>query len=203
MMGVQRLAGYAAAALCLLLPAAQTAHAQRPPTSHVFFGATVAAYRTGHPEGAPLAIGGLVGVERALAERFALRAAATLMRAVVQFDGVSICYPLPSGGCLPDAVFPRWLSQFEVQGAFMPLRDARFQVTGGVGVALASDPREYRERAPKLLVESLTRFQWRGGVDLRLGTGPRAPRLQVSRTGFVSGPFSLTFVDAVAIVVRP
>lgn len=149
-----------------------------------------------------MGLGVLVGLERRITERVSARALVTLFRGVFIADGMSICYPLPSGDCLPDAVFPSRFSTVELQAAIAPLLRVPVRFVVGGGISVSSDPQENRTRAPTLPLPARRESIWRAGLEAFLGSSSRAPRIQLSRTGFASRPFSLSYVDAVGIAIR-
>lgn len=177
--------------------------AQGESETHLLVGLTLAAYRTTHPEGGPMSLGGLLAFQRRLSDHFSVRAAATVSRGVARGDGISICHFQPDGSCLPDAVFPSWLSTLEIQGVAAPIHGVPVYIVLGGGFALANDARENRRSAPSLPLSAERQAIWRGGLEVPFGSSRRAPRIQLTRTGFASAPFSLSFVDGLTFVVRP
>lgn len=171
--------------------------------AQAFLGVTAASFRTPHPEGGTGGVGGLMGLERHLSDRASVRAVATTFHSVATTDGIALCHPRLDGTCLPDSVFPTWFSTLEVQGVMTPIRGLPIRIVGGGGLSHARDPKETRKSAPVLSLGSRTQALWRAGLDLSLGASRRAPRIEVTRTGFGSAPYSMSFVDAVSLVVRP
>ena len=167
-------------------------------------GVETAGYQTENPHGGLGGLGVMLGLERSVSNRLSMRATATVLRGVRMADDISVCLgPAPDGSCIPDPVFPLWLSRAEVLGAFAPVRIVPLRIIAGGGVSIAGDVREPERNSPTLPLKTRTQATWRVGADLGLGSSSRAPRIQFTRSGFASDPFSLTFVDAIAIVFRP
>ena len=172
------------------------------PRWQMFLGPSIARFETSHPEGAPLALGGTLGVARSLARRASLRAVLGVMGAAIVADDIGVCHGNPDIGCLPDAVFPRWLTSLEIHGGIRPVRRAPLGVVAGAGI-VRSDKAGENENNARLFSSTTYRGLWRAGIELTLGSTPYAPRLQYSRVGFASSIHSLTFVDGFTLSFWP
>ena len=177
-------------------------HTQAQPIA-VLVGVEAAAYQTKNPHGGMAALGAMVGLERPVSDQLSVRVTATALRGLRLGDDISVCLLAPDGSCIPDPVFPLWLSRIEVLGACAPVRFMPLRILLGGGISIAGDAREPERSSPRLAVNTKTQATWRAGVDLRLGSSSHAPRIQFTRMGFSKNPFSLSFVDALSIVFRP
>lgn len=164
-------------------------------------GLAASSYRTSHPEGGPLGLGATVSIERWLSQRVSARAVVGATNGVSTADDIGVCHGVP-GNCLPDAMFPKWLTTAELQGAFAAAVRVPLRLVGGVGFARSDGARENQRNAP-VVSDSRTRGLWRAGIELSLGRSPRSPRLQLSRTGFSSSLHSTTFVDGAIFSIVP
>lgn len=164
-------------------------------------GLTVGGARTPHPEGGIATAGIVLGIERSLTTAFSLRALASPTRGVFSADDIALCHP-EGGGCLPDAVFPTWMSGLAVEGSLAPRGGLPIRLVGGLGATLASAPRE-NQRTRGIVDESaVVRATWRAGLELPLGSSSKAPFVQLTRTGFGVRAFSVSSVDAVTVSFR-
>lgn len=177
--------------------------AQGVSRTQISLGLSVSALQTSHPEGGPIGLGGSLGVARRVSEHASLRAILGVTGSVTTMDDVSVCHdPQPDGSCLADAVFPRWLTNAEVQTALLPMRQYPLGIVIGAGLARSDGAGTNRKNA-SIISESKTRGLWRAGVELSLGRSPRSPRIQLSRAGFSSSVYSTKFVDALVLTLSP
>ena len=184
----------------LCLPSRARAQSSTP-EHRMVVGVDVAAFQTSHPEGGPLGVGGFAAIEMAASRHVVIRIAASAMTGVSTTDEVSICHRLPDGTCLPDAVFPRSVGRLETIGLYAPMQRSPLRLLGGQGVARPFGARENRRRAASIDSTVRTQVSWRAGVEVSLGHSRRAPRLQLSRTGFSSALLSLKRLDAASLVI--
>lgn len=192
-----------AAVLCV--PFAVTAsrgQASRAPDHPLVFGVTAAGYY-GNPYENTLGLGGLAALERRLSGAISLRGSASVLRTVNTADDVTICRPAPDDGCLPRPLFPLWLATLEANGVVTPVPGIPVALVAGVGVSIASDARGAWRGAPPTGSGSQSQPVVRHGLELRLGSGPRAPRVQLTRLHFRPDPFSLEQVIGVTVLLRP
>ncbi len=185
-----------------LMATTRAAHGQHTSNRAFILGVTAAGYYA-QPYGGLMGAGGLVGMEQQGSDHLSLRAVATLLRGVRTSDDISICYGNPDVGCLPDPVFPLWLSTVEVHGIIALFSRVPVHLIGGAGFSVASEPRTYQRSAPRLPLGTETQLVWRAGLDVRLGSAPRSPRLQFTRSGFGSNAFSLSRIHALTVLIRP
>ena len=171
--------------------------------TEVLVGMETAAYRTTNPYGGMVSLGAQVGLERRLTDQLSARATASALRGLRIADDISICYIAPDESCIPDPVFPLWLSSVEVLGAYLPVRRVPVRIIAGGGASVAGDARKKTRSSRALPLSTQTQAGWRAGLDVTLGSSRHAPRIQVTRMGFSADPFSLSAVDAVSIVFRP
>lgn len=174
---------------------------QRAPRTLLVAGLTVGGVRTPHPEGGIATVGIVLGLERQLATAFSLRALASLTRGVFLVDGVALCHPVGSG-CLPDAVFPTWMSGLALEGTVAPRVGWPIRLVGGLGAIVASDARVNQRRRVPVDENAAVRATWRAGVEIPLGSSSKAPFVQLARTGFTERAFSVSNVDAITVSFR-
>lgn len=183
-----------------LLPGPSDAQ-QRTPRTLLVAGVTVGGVRTPHPEGGIATAGIVLGLERSLTATFSLRALASLTRGVFSADDIALCHPVGSG-CLPDAVFPTWMSGLALEGSVAPRVGWPIRIAGGIGATLASDPRENQRNGGTVDESATVRPTWRAGLEIPLGSSGKAPFIQLTRTGFTERAFSVSSVDAVTVSFR-
>ena len=200
MSGQRLLAVVVASTTSWLCPHASEAQ-QRTSRSSVIAGVTLSGLRTAHPEGGIAAGGVLLGLERVLSDAFSLRAVASLTRGVFSADDIALCHPAGSG-CLPDAVFPTWMSGLSLEGSLAPRRGWPIRIVGGLGAIVAGDPRENQRTRGAVDASAVLRATWRAGLEIPLGSSAKAPFVQVTRTGFTATPFSVSSIDAIALSLR-
>jgi hypothetical protein len=162
---------------------------------------TGTSYGTWHPEGSALAFGALIGYERKVASRIALRADAAYLSSIFPGDVTSICHPLPGGGCLDNGVLPGrvWLGGLQAVTRVGVSTFPLYLLTGAA-LALPVDPRMNRtKRSP---VDSAVHVHgtWRAGLELGLGSSPRAPRAQFLYHRFPSAVWSLSSLKSVGLI---
>ena len=202
MSGQRLLAVVVASATSWLCPHASEAQ-QRTSRSSVIAGVTLSGLRTAHPEGGIAAAGVLLGLERVLSDAFSLRAVASLTRGVFSLspDDIALCHRA-GGGCLPDAVFPTWMSGLSLEGSLAPRRGWPIRIVGGLGAIVAGDPRENQRTRGAVDASAVLRATWRVGFEIPLGSSAKAPFVQISRAGFTATPFSVSSIDAIALSLR-
>lgn len=174
---------------------------ERVPRTVVVAGLTVGGLRTAHPEGGIGTVGLVLGVERQLATPFSLRALASLTRGIFLVDGIDLCHPV-GNGCLPDGVFPTWMSGLALEGSVAPRVGWPLRLVGGLGAIVAYDPRVNQRRKVPVDESAAVRATWRAGVEIPLGSSPKAPFVQLTRTGFTECAFSASSVDAITVSFR-
>lgn len=174
---------------------------RRTPRTLFVAGLSIGAARTPHPEGGIATAGLVLGIERPLTAAFSLRALASLTRGVFSADDIALCHPV-GGGCLPDAVFPTWMSGLTVEGSFAPRVGWPVRLAGGLGATLAADPRENQRTGGTVEGSAAVRATWRAGLEIPLGSSSKAPLVQLTRTGFGARAFSVSSVDAVTVSIR-
>ena len=174
---------------------------QKTPSTLFVAGLTVGGVRTSHPEGGIATAGIVLGLERPLTAAFTLRALASLTRGVFLVDDIALCHPV-SGGCLPDAVFPTWMSGLALEGTVAPREGWPIRLAGGLGATLASDPRENQRNRGMVDESAAVRASWRAGVEIPLGSSSKAPFVQLTRIRFTERAFSASGVDAVTVSFR-
>jgi hypothetical protein len=182
-----------------LASAADRTDAQKNDT-RLLMGVTLNRLRTDHPEGGELAAGALLGVERHVMPNVSLRAVATATRAIIVADDIALCHPIP-GGCLPDAVFPRWLAGFSLDASATPNPSWPIRLLAGLGGHFTGDPAERGGPSTSEPGSKIT-AHWRLGVDVLLGSSPKAGSVQLSRTYFARSQYSVSGVDALTLSVR-
>ena len=192
----------ALAALFLAIGHAGGARAQSVrSTPKAVVAVTGTSYGTWHPEGSAVAFGALIGYERKVTSRIALRADAAYLSSIFPGDVTSICHPLPGGGCLDNGVFPGhvWLGGLQAVTRVGVANFPLYLLTGAA-LALPVDPRVNRtKRSP---VDSAVHVHgtWRAGVELGLGSSPRAPRAQFLYHRFPNAVWSLSSLKSVGLV---
>ncbi len=180
-----------------------TLGAQDLPRQQVLLGISVSALQTSHPQGGPPGLGGSLGLSQRVSDYASLRAIVGVTGVIRLADDIGGCILQPDGSCLPDPVFPRWLTSAELQGVLAPM--ARFPLTVVVGAGVVrGDGAAQRDREPRPVVaDSKTRGSWKAGLELSLGRSHNAPRVQLSRTGFSKAIHSMTFVNALVLSFWP
>lgn len=160
-----------------------------------------AAFRTLHPHGGTAGLGGTLAIDRVLNPFLSLRAQLRGMRMFATADDISLCTPLPVGGCWPDAVFPDQI--WDVQaGALVRLWHApRLWVVLGVAATDFVGAREPERNARLHDRRSRWRTGWRTGVELALGSSRRAPRVQYARSMYSRPTLDLTGLHNIALLL--
>ena len=155
-----------------------------------FVGLTASAYASDHPEGGPGGRGLAIGAERH-APSWAIRASLTGLKTVVTADDIGLCHPLPYDGCLPDPVFPASLWTLEGLSLIRLLPQIPVWGVAGGGLAMPVGRRAGTNGSNVGDEHARTTGTWRLGGELQLGRGPRAARLQLTRSGYSSRMMSL------------
>jgi len=182
---------------------AGTSSAQDVPRQQVLLGVSLLALQTSHPQGGPPGLGGSLGVARRVSSYASVRAILGVTGVIRLDDDIGGCVLQPNGSCLPDPVFPKWLTSAELQAALAPVPRFPLSLVVGVGV-VRSDGAAKRDREPlPVVADSKTRGLWKAGLELSLGRSHNAPRVQLLRTGFSSSIHSATFVDALVLSLWP
>ena len=174
---------------------------ERVPRTLLVGGLTAGGVRTAHPEGGIGTVGIVLGVERQPATTFSLRALASLTRGIFLVDGIDLCHPV-GNGCLPDGVFPTWMSGLALEGSVAPRVGWPMRLVGGLGAMVASDPRVNQRRKAPVDENAAVRATWRAGLEIPLGSSSKAPFVQLTRTGFTERAFSASSVDALTFSFR-
>ncbi len=174
---------------------------ERVPRTLLVGGLTAGGVRTAHPEGGIGTVGIVLGVERQPATTFSLRALASLTRGIFLVDGIDLCHPV-GNGCLPDGVFPTWMSGLALEGSVAPRVGWPMRLVGGLGAMVASDPRVNQRRKAPVDENAAVRATWRTGLEIPLGSSSKAPFVQLTRTGFTERAFSASSVDALTFSFR-
>lgn len=190
-----------AGGIAFSLSPSSSAAQQSTPRTLLVAGVTVGGVRTSHPEGGIGTVGLVLGVERHIATTFSLRTLASLTRGVFLVDGIDLCHPT-GNGCLPDGVFPSWMSGLALEGSVAPRVGWPIRFVGGLGAIVASDPRVNQRRKVRVDESAAVRATWRAGVEIPLGSASRAPFVQLTRTGFTERAFSASSVDAITVSFR-
>lgn len=176
-----------------------TLNAQSARSVVIVGGIGVQVFRASHPEGGTSGLIALIGARRVVSDQVSATVIATAAQNFFSGDDISICHGNPEVGCLPDPVYPTRFYTLELQGAFAPVPEWPVRIVGGGGVSHAAKAREAERHPPEPDLGSKTQAMWRAGLDVSLGSSLRAPRLQVTRAGFWSAPFSTSFVDGLTI----
>jgi hypothetical protein len=178
---------------------AQTA----PPASSPWILEGVAGgYLTDHPEGGPIGLGFAIGTERRLALRNSVRLSVSWRKTVVTADDISLCHPLPEGGCLPDSVFPGSLWSVDMLFVRQPVASMPLTVVAGVGALLRGGELAGHGADEDPDAEARSSATWRVGAEILLGRSTGAPRIQVTRLGLIRDMLSLTGMFDVALQLR-
>ena len=173
---------------------------QEDESIRLLLGVSLASLRTNHPEGDGFAAGALIGLDRRIRSGSSLRAYATVSRGVSNADDIAICHPAPSG-CLADAAFPKWQFGLGAEGSFSPRPSWPVRLLTGLGVVLSTNP---QTKGGSVSSELGSEFAgvWRLGIEVPFGSSPRAPAIQLTRSGFVESQYSVFALDAVTLNVR-
>ena len=179
---------------------AQTASEARYPIT-VMVGATVAAYYTSHPYGAPSGRGIIVGIARRTNDRFALAGMASALWTWTDVGGGLYCAPR-GAGCLPDPIFPGELFTLEASGALRPLSGVAIYLLGGGGLAVPRGALVGGRSKESADTSASAKALWRFGAEIKLGGSPIAPRIQITRSQYASSILDLKGMFTLALVLR-
>jgi hypothetical protein len=178
------------------------ATAQDAPTVLGIAAVGLQTFKTSHPEGGTGGFAVSFGIERPLNVQTSVLAIGSFARNVFTRDDIALCHGNPETGCLPDPAFPEFLYSLEVQGAWRPLRQWPLRIISGGGISHAARIREADGHSPDPNLDARTQPLWRAGLDISIGSSVRAPRIQLTRVGFWSAPYSTRFIDSVSLVLR-
>lgn len=181
------------------LATSRTTEAQSARSVEFVGGIGLQIFRTSHPQGGAAGPVALFGARRAVSDHMSASLIATAAHNYLNGDDISICYGDPEIGCLPDPIYPTRFYTLELQVAFAPMRRWPVRLVSGGGLSHAAKGRVTRRHPPDPDLGSRTQALWRGGLDVSLGSSRRAPRLQVTRAGFWSAPFSTSLIDGLSI----
>lgn len=79
-------------------------------------------------------------MQRAVRGPLAARLSVRTLKSIITADDISLCHPLPGGGCLPDSVFPSTLWMADVVIAHQPFEAVPVHALTGLGIALPLGP---------------------------------------------------------------
>lgn len=174
--------------------------AQEPPRQlRILVGPLSGVYATSHRDGPAMGFGVAVGLERSISQRISVRGLAIGIKTDFTNIGVRVCQPSPLG-CRPPAVFPKGLVSGEFQSVASPLNGVPARVLGGVGVVIPIGGRANEVTGTYSDSSTGVRLTFRTGLEVSFGKSRRAPRAQLTRTGFSKAIFSMNWLDALGIL---
>jgi hypothetical protein len=178
--------------------------AQAPPSARTVWTleGAAAGYLSDHPEGGPAGFGIALGLERRLTPKGAMRLSAGILKTVVTADDISLCHPLPDGGCLPDSVFPGGLLLLETLFVARPAASIPIVLVGGLGALLPRGEVAGHGAVENADAEVQATAAWRLGFEVPIGTSLHAPRIQVTRLGLLREMLSLNGMFGLTLQLR-
>jgi hypothetical protein len=179
---------------------AKPADAQAPRSTSVLIGVSATSHRTGHPEGAPIGVGLMLGAEQRFTARLAVRIATTMDQLWFMRDDIALCHPIPDG-CLPDAIFPSRVFGAHLEAISSPF-DTVLRVVVGAGLVCGTRLKQDSRFGPPLEIDPVTRFSWTGGIEIQTGSAAHAPAFQLTRTWFGHPIESLERMTTFTFVLR-